>query len=134
MLLKKGLSFTATGIFDRNLYFPQDVDVRLLDGGTRDFWIGWNEVDIALDGSRPSLLNLPGILSPTAQGCTVEAGNHRYRYSFLGPTDVIQISFGAHTEFVRLGEKAGSFRKTVRAVGQVLFEFDAFLAQLLLKE
>jgi hypothetical protein len=65
ILLKKGLSFTATGNFDRNLsLLAEDVNIGLLDRGTRDFWIGWDEVDIALDGIRSSLLDLFRIAQP----------------------------------------------------------------------
>ncbi len=89
---------------NRSLYFAENVGIGRFYLGTKDLRVGWNEIEIALDGVGSSLLDLFGILGPTAQGCAVEAGNNRNVHCFFGFANVIEIALGSGVEFAGLGK------------------------------
>src|SRR5580693_4195571 len=119
---------------NRNLYFPENVNVGFLNLGTGDVRTCRNVVDIALNGIGPGLLNQLGKLRPTAECGAVQAGNNRNLHRLLSFADVIQISLGSQVEFSRLREKRSGFCEAVRAFRQMMFQFEAFLPQLLLEQ
>ena len=134
MLLKKGLSLTATGMWTEALYFPKNIDVDLLGLGAGDVHAGGNEVEIALDGVGSGLLDLAGKLGPTAQGRAVEAGNDRNVDRGFGLANVIQIAFGAGVEFAGMGKVGERFGKALGAGVEMEFKIESLLVQLLLEQ
>jgi len=56
---------------NRDLDRPKDVNIGLLYLKDRDLRVCWNEIDIALNGISPGLLDLLGMFSPTAKRRTI---------------------------------------------------------------
>ena len=106
----------------------------LLDRAGGKFGIGGNRINITLQRVRSRLLDEPGILGPATDGGAVEAGNDGHRYCLLGPADVIQIALRSQPELIGLREETYRLRKTVRSFSQMVFQFEAFLPQLLLEQ
>ena len=74
---------------NRDLDRPKDVNVSLLYFKARDVRVCRNEIDIALNGISPGLLDLLGMFSPTAKSRTIEARNDRNIDCFLSFSDVV---------------------------------------------
>ena len=68
---------------NRDLDRPKDVNVSLLYFKARNVRVCRNEIDIALNGISPGLLDLLGMFSPTAKSRTIEARNDRNIDCFL---------------------------------------------------
>src|ERR1039457_5853642 len=116
------------------LYFPKNVGIDLRGLGPRDVHVGRNEVEIALDGVGPGLLDLAGKLGPTTQSRTVEAGNDRNVHGRFGFANVIEIAFGAGVEFAGLGKVSERLGKALGAGVEMEFKIESLLMQLLLEQ
>jgi hypothetical protein len=112
---------------NRDLYFPENVNIDLLYFGTRDVHACRNEVDVALDSVGSGLLDLLGIVGPTAQGCTVEAGDDRNVHCVFGFPNVIQIAVGSGAEFAGLGKVGERLGKALRSGVEMVFKLKALL-------
>src|ERR1019366_1835089 len=112
---KKWTQFDGHRDVHRTLYFPKNVGIDLLRLGAGDVHACRNEVEIALDGVGPGLLDLAGKLGPTTQSRTVEAGNDRNVHGRFGFANVIEIAFGSGVEFAGLGKVSERLGKALGA-------------------
>src|ERR1019366_2001186 len=118
----------------RTLYFPKNVGIDFLRPGAGNVDVGWDEVEIALDGVGSGLLDLAGKLGPTAQGRAVKAGDDRDVHRGFGLANVIQIAFGAGVEFAGMGKVRERLGKALGAGVEVEFKIESLLMQLLLEQ
>src|ERR1017187_6994470 len=131
---KKWTHFDGHRDVHRTLYFPKNVGIDILGLGPRDVHVSLNEVEIALDGVGPGLLDLEDELGPTNQSRTVEAGNDRNVHGRFGFANVIEIAFGAGVEFAGLGKVSERLGKALGAGVEMEFKIESLLMQLLLEQ
>ncbi len=120
----------ATGIVTDGLYRLQDVEIFLLNLEGSEIGIGGDRVYVALQSIRACLFNELSVLRPSTYGSAVEAGDDRQLHCLLGAANVIQISLRPKVKFIGLREETGGLGEAIGTLGQMVFEFETFLAQL----
>jgi len=98
---------------NRSLYFAEYVGIVRFQLGAKNLGVRRNRVDVALDCVSPGLLNVLGVLCPTAESGAVEAGDDGNVDGGFGFANVLQILLGSGVEFAGM-------RKVSDGLGEAL--------------
>src|SRR5271165_6624464 len=131
---KKRTELHGYGDCHRRLYGLHDVHVSLLHVFRAQVGIGWDVIDVALNGIGSRALNLGGELRPSAKSRTVEAGDDGDAHRGFRFADVIEISLRAGVKFAGLREVSDGLGETLGAGFEVELEIRSLLAELLFEE